>query len=102
MIVNPPFTEFYTRSAYPHFYGVVHLEPTYAVQIFYLCQKKIPGLIPSVEMLVLRVGVFPLKGFILASKLGEVKFCKRVNLAVCCSIYCTVSSACAAMSGMHL
>ena len=53
-------------------------------------------------MLVLRVGVFPLKGILLASKLGEVNFCKRVNLVVSCSIYCTVSSACATMSGMRL
>jgi hypothetical protein len=42
------------------------------------------------------------EGIFFASKLGEIKFRERVNLAVCHSIYCTVSRALATVSGMHL
>ena len=56
-------------------YGAVHLKATLKGHLlcakFSWCSKKKPRLIPSVEMLISMVGIFPLKWFFFALKLGE-------------------------------
>ena len=59
-------------------------------------------LIHSVEMQISMVGIFPLKHFFFASKLGEKEIHNRINLAGLYGIYYTASSAHATALGMCL